>query len=163
MAETESPPSPAAPPETTVYIFYAPFLEFGFTPTIVLQHFTLHTMMQFYGALGAVAGTAFLFQLLAAFKERLYSRYLRVQRMRTAADIENGDDDESCDGCSCMLFIFLTGLHIVQTICGFLLILVAASFNGWMIGAMIGGSALGYLLGMWRCCCDHIHTEFKVP
>ena len=118
-------------------------------------------MAQFYGALGAVAGTAFLFQLLAAFKERLYMRYLRVQRLRASNEIDTGDDET--DGCSCMLFMFLTGLHIVQIFCGFIILLVAASFNGWLIGSMIAGNALGYLMGMWRCCCDHVHTEFKIP
>ncbi|GAU93968.1 hypothetical protein RvY_05818 [Ramazzottius varieornatus] len=105
MESTEAPPDAGLsintngpPPETTVYIFYAPFLEFGFTPTVVLQQFTIHTMAQFYGALGAVAGTAFLYQLLAAFKERLYNRYLRVQRLRISNDIDTGEDEESCDG-----------------------------------------------------------------
>ncbi|XP_055332630.1 uncharacterized protein LOC129584485 isoform X2 [Paramacrobiotus metropolitanus] len=160
---TTSTPLPVQPPESTVYVFYAPFLEFGFSPTVVLQQFTLHTVAQFYGALGAVAGIAFLFQLISAFKDRLHTRYMQIQRLRTATDVDSGEDEDNCDGCSCMLFLFLTGLHLAQTVCGFFIILIAASFNGWLIGAMIGGSALGYLMGMWKCCCDHVMMDLKVP
>lgn len=160
MTEPEAISSPS--PETTVYVFYAPFLEFGFTPTVVLQQFTLHNMTQFYGALGAVAGAAFLFQLLGAFKKRIHTRILHIQK-HGATDVDSGEDDEGCDGCSCMMFMFLTGLHTLQVILGFFLVLVAGAFNGWLIGAMTVGSAAGYLCGMWRCCCDYMTIDPKIP
>lgn len=122
----------------------------GFRECVIFDWWNIQTLGAFIGSAIAIFFIVVLYEALKFWREKLYAAK-RVQFR--ASETALTDNSPATVGVVQLMFnrshAFQTLLHVVQMCISYALMLVAMTYNAWLLLAIVLGAGCGYFLFGW--------------
>lgn len=131
---------------------------FGNDATILFAPWKVTTWQGMLWSCIIVLVVSFAYEGLKTFRQRLL-KVAKAQRSEDSTNSEETNEDNVMflsptrwrqNRCRVVLHLIQTSLHLIQITVGYMLMLVAMTFNAWLFISLVLGASLGYLLFNFR-------------
>jgi len=124
----------------------------GSQVTILFSGWKTTNAGQLFGSVIFIILLGIGYEGLKFWRERLAAQNLARQTSRISGQVEGGGPSRTSGGDSFLdrHHLIQTSLHLIQVAVGYLLMLIAMTYNVWCFLAVILGSTLGYFFVGWK-------------